>query len=455
VLGRSVAMLSPKRLLARDGLFPGNERRVMKNAEEKVGLRKDGKEFHAELSYVAWTAGGKQFYGSIIRDITERKKAEAALRESEEKLRLIIENTMDVIYTTSPDGVMTYISPQVSRWGRTPEALVGRELMDLIHPDDVARVLTEFQETKGEGLELPISFRLVTKSGQQRHLEASSKAIWTDGELSQIVGVIRDVTERVKVEEALRARDEKYRLLAANVTDIIWTTDLDLKYTFVSPSVTKLRGFTPEEVMTQSMDEVLTPDSAELARKIFKGALVEERKGKGDPKRSYILEVEMTLKGGGTVWAEIVAGFLRNEKGEPVGILGVTRDITQRRRAAAELREKSELLEAVINTVSDGIFALDDQGNYVLINPASGEKVGQDPQEWLGKRAGSTLHPDDVGKCIENFLEALGGEERRFEARVQAPGGKYRLLEIKLNPMTFSGKRHVLGVVSDITDRKK
>ena len=455
VLGKSVSMLSPKRFLEgnKSGMFPATGMQLMKNAEEKVGLRKDGTEFIAEISHVAWTSGGKNFYGSIIRDITLRKMTAEKLRESEERLRLIVENTMDIIYTASPDGVITYVSPQVARWGFRPEEVVGREFLDLLYPDDVPRVLAEFQETKGDAIELPVSFRLKTKNGQIRHLEANAKAIWKDGDLAELIGVIRDVTEKVRIEHALKAREEKYRLLAQNVTDIIWTMDLDMKYTYVSPSVMKLRGFTDEEVMKQSINEVMTPESKDMALKTLKEALDLEAAGKMERGRSIPMEVELYRKDGTTVWAEIVVGFLRDDKGTPVGMLGVTRDLTLRRKSEAELREKSALLEEVINTVSDGIFVLDDHGNYVLINPASGLTVGQDPMEWLGKRADSSLHPDDVADCIQNFLTALGGEGCTFNARVKAVSG-YRNLQVKLTPMSLSGKQHVLGIVTDVTGKK-
>jgi PAS domain S-box-containing protein len=456
VLGKSVSMLSPKRFLEGNarGLFPGSGMQVMKNAEEKVGLRKDGTEFIAEISHVAWSSGSKKFYGSIIRDITDRKRTADKLRESEERLRLIVENTMDIIYTASPDGVINYISPQVARWGFIPEEVIGREFLDLLYPDDVARVLAEFQETKGEAIELPVSFRLKTKSGQIRHLEANAKAIWKDGDLAELIGVIRDVTEKVRIEQALKAREEKYRLLAQNVTDIIWTMDLDMKYTFVSPSVAKLRGYTDEEVMKQTVKDVMTEESAKTVMKTLKESLELEAAGKAERGQSVQMEVELYRKDGTTVWAEIVVGFIRDDKGTPVGLLGVTRDLTQRRKSEAELREKSALLEEVINTVSDGIFVLDDHGNYVLINPASGLTVGQDPMEWLGKRADSSLHPDDVSECIQNFLTALGGEGCTFNARVKAASG-YRNLQVKLTPMSISGKPHVLGIVIDMTDRKR
>jgi two-component system cell cycle sensor histidine kinase/response regulator CckA len=138
---------------------------------------------------------------------------------------------------------------------------------------------------------------------------------------------------RKRAEDELREREMKYRLLAENVTDVIWTIDMDLKFTYVSPSIYRLRGISVAEALSQSLDVVLTPASLETARNALLEELALESTQGINPTRSKILEFEEYCKDGSTIWTENTLTFLRDNKGKPVGILGVTRDVSERKRA--------------------------------------------------------------------------------------------------------------------------
>ncbi len=152
-----------------------------------------------------------------------------------------------------------------------------------------------------------------------------------------------EIAVRRASEQALRQSEQKYRLLAENVRDVIWMTDLDLRFTFVSPSIQALQGFTPEEHRRLRPEELITPESLARARRELARQLELGRKT-GSFERSVTMEVELLHKDGRIVPAEVSASFLVGEGGIPVGILGVTRDVTERRRAEEEKRELMERL---------------------------------------------------------------------------------------------------------------
>ncbi len=152
-----------------------------------------------------------------------------------------------------------------------------------------------------------------------------------------------EIAVRRASEQALRQSEQKYRLLAENVRDVIWMTDLDLRFTFVSPSIQALQGFTPEEHRKLRAEQVITPESLARARRELARQLELGRQS-GSFERSVTMEVELFHKDGRVVPAEVSASFLLGEGGTPVGILGVTRDITERRRAEEEKRELMERL---------------------------------------------------------------------------------------------------------------
>ena len=142
--------------------------------------------------------------------------------------------------------------------------------------------------------------------------------------------------------EDARQRDMLYRLLAENVTDVIWTMDMDLNLVYVSPSVARFLGWTAEEAAAQTLEEGLTPDSYTRAIDVFAEELANEESPDSDPARSRTLEVELRRKEGSTVWAEASLTFLRDADGRATGLLGTLRDMTERRQAASVLQQQYE-----------------------------------------------------------------------------------------------------------------
>ncbi len=148
----------------------------------------------------------------------------------------------------------------------------------------------------------------------------------------------RELTESKRQLETytaeLQASELRYRLLAENVTDTIWTLSLpSLRFTYVSPSVQRMRGHTVEEAMALSLDQTLTPESLDRVSQRLAEELAKDAAGGHDPNRAVTMEVEQFTKSGVSIWAEVTTTFLRDERGKPVGILGVSRDISERKRA--------------------------------------------------------------------------------------------------------------------------
>ena len=159
-------------------------------------------------------------------------------------------------------------------------------------------------------------------------------------ELSVLAGTINGLLAAIEQSESeLRESEEHYRLLAENATDVILAMDVNLKFTYVSPSVTRLSGHSVEEARAQSLDQVLTPASFEHAMDAFMEEGAREGEETKDPTRSRTLELEVKRKDGSTVWMEAIMSALRDSEGRVIGILGVARDITERRRAEDKLQE--------------------------------------------------------------------------------------------------------------------
>jgi PAS domain S-box-containing protein len=165
-------------------------------------------------------------------------------------------------------------------------------------------------------------------------------------------GLQREISERKRAEEEVRNSERRYRLLADNVTDVIWTTDMHLPFTYFSPSVAQT-GYTVEEAMALSVTEFLTPASLELAMKTLATELVESETEAVAPFGSRTLQLGVHCKDGSTLWTETRVSFLRGADGRPVGILGVARDIAERKRLEKQLRQAQEL--EAIGRLSGGV----------------------------------------------------------------------------------------------------
>ncbi len=169
----------------------------------------------------------------------------------------------------------------------------------------------------------------------------------------------KEISERIRFEEDLKKSEQKYRLLAEKINDVIWTTDLELNFQYISPAIKKLQGWNVEEAMKLGIDDLLPPESREAA---FNAVVEQLALGEqtGDFNRGVTLEVELNCKDGALIWAETTASFMLDDAGRPFGVLGVNRDITERKKAILEKEqlqlqlERSKKMEA-LGTLAGGV----------------------------------------------------------------------------------------------------
>ena len=164
------------------------------------------------------------------------------------------------------------------------------------------------------------------------------------GRCVEILCIGNDITDRKQAKEALQKSEEKYRLIAENMVDVIAVLDMKLGYTYISPSIMRLRGFTVDEAMKETPDQIFTPESLKIVLVAFEEEMKMEAGGTADPDRTRILELEEYRKNGSIIWVEANLSYLRDKDGKPVGMLAVVRDITDRKQAEEEKRSLEERL---------------------------------------------------------------------------------------------------------------
>ena len=298
----------------------------------------------------------------ISRDITERKKAEEALRESEECYRTLYESSRDGIATANLQGTITECNQAYAKMlGYSREELKKIRYQDITPSKWHSFNEKTFQEVMERGYSDVFEKEYIRKDGTVFPVSLHTWRINdADGNPIGVGSIVRDITERKRAEEALQESERRYCLLANNVTDVIWNMDMNLRYTYISPSVTRMKGWSVEEAMALSLEESLTPASFELAQKILAEELAIENMRQRNLFRSRTLELEQICKDGSTIWTESKMTFLRDLECRPIGISGITRDITERKKAEAERREfeqKAQLASrlATVGEMASGI----------------------------------------------------------------------------------------------------
>jgi PAS domain S-box-containing protein len=323
---------------------------------------KDGSQIFVEqsISLKRNQSGEPVGFQTVARDITERILVEHALMESEEKYRTILDSMEEGLFENDLEGNYTYVNDAACRLvGYERSEMIGMNYRKLFAPDKAESIYKIFNDIYRTGEpRMLLDYEVLRKDGSVRIHQANA-ALMRDSS-NRPTGfrlLVRDVTKLKKAEEALRQSEEKYRMMAENVYDMIWTMDLNLTCTYVSPSVFRITGYTPQEYQKKPANEMVTPASFDAMMKIYSEELARDQDGNAVPNRSRTMELELVRKDGSPVWVEVSAAFTRDEKGRITGILGVTRDISERKESERERARLEEQLAQAQKMESVGRLA--------------------------------------------------------------------------------------------------
>ena len=307
----------------------------------------------------------------IGRDNTERKLAEDALRESEEKYRLIVENSPLGILSFNEKGVIIACNTVFAeKIGTTTEKLVGLNMLAL---DDKKMVSCVEQALDGSvGLYEDVYQSVITQK------KAFVRALFTPidiggGHFRGGVGMVEDISERKHAEEALLLSEEKYRAIFENVQDVFYQTDLDGTLWEVSPSIKHFAGFNRDEIVGKPVHNMyLNPDDRNI--------LINELQKKGEI-TDY--EVALKTKTGTLKNVSINARLIVDPDGKPLHINGAIRDITERKQAEMALQESNSIYSNLVQKMPDGVYKSTPDGHFVDVNPAMVKMLGYSCKDEL------------------------------------------------------------------------
>ena len=309
---------------------------------ETEHMRQGGAVFPVSITASPTQDGEGRTVGAsvIIREITEQKRAQKALMESENRFRALVQNSNDTITLIDPAGVIVYDSPGVSELlGVSPEQRLGCQMSQWIHPDDLAYFRMVHEELlRSPGARLRAQLRLRHVDGSWRWCDSWATNLLEEPGVRAVVTSFRDITELKDVETALLESEQGYRKLIEDASDIIFTIDLDGNFTSVNAMGEHVSGYRRQELLCMNLQQVAAAESMAAIRATIAGRLRGEA--------ASALEVDLVARDGRRVAMEI-SGRLQFRDGAPVGMLCVARDISQRKRVERLEHNRREVLEMV------------------------------------------------------------------------------------------------------------
>jgi PAS domain S-box-containing protein len=257
----------------------------------------------------------------ISRDITARRRMEEELHESEDKYRSLVNRAKDVICIVQ-DGIIKMCNPRLAEfWGGSVEEIMERDFADFIHPEALPEIIDRYNRRMA-GESFPSLYETVfkRKDGSKSYVEVNAGIITYEGKKADLV-IVRDINERKNATQALYESEEKYRSLVTTTGDIIWETDDQAHFVFVSPQVESIIGFKPDELIGHTPFEFLKPDAIGPNQKMFRKAIENKEK-------SVIYISQWIHKNGHSVYLESHAVPVYRSDGSFSGFIGIDRKKT-------------------------------------------------------------------------------------------------------------------------------
>ncbi len=405
---------------------------------------KDGRVIETSVSSQLMIGNDGQPIGveGILRDITERKHAEEALRESEEKYRDLVENLAEVVYALDLNGKIQYISPAIqSLMGYTPEEMEGRAFAGLVHKEDLPLAMERFKVLLSGHTTLPREYRVKAKSGEIRWIHTSNRPVFKGDRVVGVQGVLSDITERKKAEETMQFM----QFSIDRTADAAFWMGKDARFIYVNEAACRSLGYSRKELLHMTVHDIDPDFPAEVWPEHWKDV---KKRG------SFALESHHRTKDGRVFPVEVTVNYLKF--GGKEYNCAFVKDITERKKAEEALRENEEKYRAIFESINDVYFRTDSDGRVTLISPSVRIQAGWDPEEIVGKQvADFYLNPDDHKKTMEKLNES--GVVNDYELKLLAKDGSVIETSASSN-LVFdkNGKSVGLeGVLRNITERKR
>jgi PAS domain S-box-containing protein len=429
---------------------------------------KDGSDIYVDSQGSTVISNGKPIaIQAVARDVTDRKRADEALRKSENQLS----NAVNIAHLGPweydvENDMFTFNDHFYDIFHTTAEQVGGYTMSSaeyakrFVHPDDAALVGEQVRkciETDDPNFSSQLEHRIIYRNGEIGYITVRIFIAKDEkGRTVRTYGVNQDITERRRAEDELKESENKYRLLADNIDDVIFVLDMNLNLTYVSPSVKVLMGYEPEEFLKLQASEAMTPSSWDLAMKKLSKEI--EKSEHGEINKLQVFQSEMRRKDRSTVWTELKASFIKDKNQRPVGIIGVSRDITERKQAEDDLKVSEINLRMILDSVDNAIFIYTKNGKIIDVNNEMLKmyRVSREEVCSMSIEEDFSTQENPLKELPGIWASVMKGEEKLFEWQARRPhDGSTFYVEVFLRKISLNNVDFVLAAVRDISERKR
>ena len=389
------------------------------------------------------------FRGTLI-DITERKKREIKLKESEEKYRLLSENSDDLITLYDEKFNMMYVNAEShSRvLGYPAKKFLKASFKNFIaHKDDVIPLINIVKKGIEEG-SYRGQIRFKHQEGFYLWFQITAKFFSVDSDKRKLLVVARNITDIKQFEENLRESEEKYRFLTENSDDLITLYNDKIVAEYINTEThSRVLGYSPEKFLKASFKSRIThKDDVNPYLASFRA---------GMEKGSYRIQIRFKHKDGHYVWFQIYGKFF-DDAFNKQKLLVVARNITDIKQAEENLKESEEKYRGFVNNISDIIYEIDIKGTCSYVSHQLLDILGVTPEEMTGQNVFKFVHPEDITMVVEEFRRAFNSEDNPYiEFRLRHKDGHYVSISSRVSAIRIGGENKLTGVLVDITERKR
>ena len=456
LIGTSFAdldMLAPDQIAKAASILAQNIERIPTGPDEIALSMKDGRKVVVELRTYPMEIENQSLVLNIAHDVTDRKRAEEASKESEERYRSLVDSMLSGICIVQ-DGEVKFVNKWLAeKSGYTREEFLGQPMEKFIHPDDL-KLSAEIIARRYEGDTAPRpQLRVITKSGSVHWTEALGTIIEYEGRPALLSNLI-DINDRMQAEKTLKESEQRHRSLVERVQDMIVTIDAETGVlTSVNDFAEEVLGYRKEELLKgNSFLEFLHPDDRERVASAFGEQL---QKGKGPS----IPPFRISKKDGNLIYVEERGIILRDDEGKPSSYLSVMRDITERMEADEALRASEEKYRLHFENVNDVVLSVDRGFRITSISPSVETILGYKPEELIGQTIAELkiIAPESRERISQGIGEVFSGAHvEMLEYEFLKKDGSKRLGELNVAPRRKGGEVvELICVARDITEQKE
>ncbi|THB75110.1 MAG: PAS domain S-box protein [Gammaproteobacteria bacterium] len=331
----------------------------------------------------------------LAQHVTEKKKANAALIDSESRYRLLAENSTDIISRHDLEGKCLYASSATQALlGYTPEEMVGHSIYPLIHKEDMDIMRQAHSDLVRYQDSVTITYRAKHKEGHYIWFEASSQCIFdqNSGEPKEIQSVSRDVTERKHNETVLLENEARFRSAFEDAAIGMAIVNADGQIIRVNHQLCQISGYPREELCATDFQSISHP--ADIEKSLIQMATVIEGN-----RRSFSLQTRLMHKDGHILWSLISGSVVKDKEENPLYFVMQIQDITKAKEMEQRLAVLEQRHELIIDSVTEGIIGIDLDGNIDFINQTAEEMLGYEREELIGANMHKTIqykHADEA-----------------------------------------------------------